>query len=90
MPSAVAVDIDGMLTNETEGHDYATRTPNLAAIKLLNLITKLPNVSVYLFTSRYSCDEEVTRQWLKTHGVLCQTIVFDKPKYDLLADDRAV
>ncbi len=87
----VAVDIDGILTNETEGHDYAARSPNVGAIKLLRVLCSLPGVEVYLFTSRYDCDRAVTLEWLQKHGAPGGLAIrFDKPRYDFLVDDRAV
>lgn len=87
----VAVDIDGILTNETAGHDYASRTPNAAAIKLLNALQSVPAVVVYLFTARRPEDLDVTVDWLRRVGVRpIPEIRFDKPQYNLLVDDLAV
>lgn len=36
----VYVDIDGVLTNETEGHNYENRTPNKTNINIVNRIYK--------------------------------------------------
>ena len=84
----VAVDIDGVITNETEGHDYLIRTPNLANIDKVNLLGSV-GCAILLYTSRLEIDREVTEEWLATHGVKYQDIFFDKVTYDYLIDDKA-
>jgi len=55
-----AVDIDGVLTKETEGHDYSKRTPNKENIAKVNKLYTDGN-EILLFSSRYSQDSEVTQ-----------------------------
>jgi len=84
----IAVDIDGVLTNETEGHDYKTRTPNFDNI---NKVRKAyhDGHAIILFTSRFSQDRKVTIQWLKKYGVPFHKLILDKPQYDHFVDDKA-
>ena len=85
----VACDIDGILTNETNGHDYENRTPRLENIEKLNKLYYDGNY-IYLFTSRFSIDENVTIKWLLKYNVKYHKIIFDKPQYDLFIDDKAI
>lgn len=80
------VDIDGVITNETEGHDYPKRTPNAWNIKLVNMLKKFA-----FFTSRKKVDEEDTRSWLSRNGVQNSIhVIYDKPQYDVLIDDKSL
>lgn len=82
------VDIDGTITNETEGHDYSKRTPRLDVIRLINSYYYSGCIITY-YTSRYSCDEKITKEWFIKYGVCYNTIIFDKPSWDFLIDDKA-
>ena len=85
----IYVDIDGTLTNETIGHDYANRTPHKKNIKIVNKLYNAGHL-IILWTARYGIDNDVTRNWLRDYGVKYSTIIYDKPNYDILIDDRAV
>ena len=88
----VIVDIDGTLTVETEGFGddvYRERTPRPVMIKYIRDIHE-SGMHVCLYTSRFACDEEVTKEWLEKHGVPYDELVFDKPQYDLWIDDKSV
>ncbi len=85
------IDIDGILTTDTEGHNYIARLPNIGNInQLLQLLDY--GYSVCLYTSRFSVDEQVTREWLATYDIpidIC--IIFDKPFANkLYVDDKSV
>lgn len=88
MKKKIAIDIDGILTNETKGHNYQNRTPNLAAVKLVNLLNEL--CEIYLFTARFEEDRKITEDWLKKHNIKYSHIIFHKPQYDYLIDDKAI
>jgi 7-cyano-7-deazaguanine synthase in queuosine biosynthesis len=81
-------DIDGVITNETEGWDYAARTPNTEVIDKIKELAKGGNRIVF-YTARFSCDREVTEQWLAKHEIQYSNIIFDKPGYDYFVDDKA-
>jgi hypothetical protein len=84
----IFVDIDGILTKETKGFDYIKRTLNIDnAIKIRKLSKQGHNI--VLFTSRDIADKKVTVQWLKENYIRYDDIIFNKPKYDLLIDDKA-
>jgi 7-cyano-7-deazaguanine synthase in queuosine biosynthesis len=83
------VDIDGVLTIETEGHDYFNRTPNKANIEKVNALFKLGH-NIVLWTSRYPEDEEVTEVWLQMHNVKYHNLILGKPQYDFIIDDKAI
>lgn len=84
----IYVDIDGILTNETLGHDYVNRTPNKRNINYVNRLYK--NNTIILYTARYGIDGIVTRDWLRKYGVKYSHIIYDKPQYEILIDDRTV
>ncbi len=88
-PLTIAVDIDGVLTLETEGHDYKNRTPNPVTIRMINQLFDV-GFNIILYTSRMKRDQFVTEEWLKTYGVKYHTLVLQKLQYDILLDDKAV
>lgn len=85
------VDIDGTLTIETAGHNFASRTPNIEMIKKVNELYDSGN-RIDLFTSRYGIEDdvEVTKKWLEEKGVKYTTLTFAKPHYDFIIDDKAI
>jgi len=84
----VAVDIDGVLTKETGGHDYEYRTSVFGAIKKVNALV-FSGYKVVLFSSRYEQDREVTLQWLEQNNVLFHELILGKPQYNYMVDDRS-
>lgn len=85
----ICVDIDGTLTNETEGHDYANRTPN---IRIINRVKKWKNEGnlIIIHSARWTVDETATRAWLMKHEVPFDVLLLGKPKCDLYVDDKAM
>lgn len=84
----ICVDIDGILTNETEGFAYEKRTPNLENIQKVNALYRAGH-EITLFTARWAEDREVTVLWLATNNVLYHALRLDKPIYEFFVDDRA-
>jgi len=87
----IAVDIDGILANETEGwgeEKYRSRTPNDYNITCLQLLHGEGH-EIALFTARYEEDRQVTIEWLKKYGIPYDELIMGKPHYDILIDDRA-
>lgn len=82
-------DIDGVITIETEWHDYKKRTPNLPMIKTINKLYDKGH-SISLFSSRYEADRTDTFVWLKKHGVKYHHLYLGKPKFDIYIDDIAI
>lgn len=80
-------DIDGVFTNEIEGHDYTKRTPN---IKMINEAQKLYNggAKIVLHSARYPEDLQVTKKWLADNKVFYHEIHLGKPKADFYIDDK--
>lgn len=83
----IAVDIDGVLTNEVEGWDYLKRTPNLINIDCINKLYN--NHEIILFTARKIDDLQITIRWLSAYDIRYHHIVFDKLKYDVIIDDKS-
>ena len=84
----IAVDIDGILTLEKEGHDYAQRTPNLENISLINKLYEQGNI-IILWTARFRRDRRITKHWLSQHAVSYHKLIMRKLQYDVLIDDKA-
>lgn len=84
----IAVDIDGIITIETSGHDFENRTPNKENIQKINDLYWKGN-NIVLFTSRNIMDKAVTLTWLENNDVMFNDIIFNKPLYDILIDDKA-
>lgn len=87
----IAVDLDGILTIETEGFGdaiYAERSPNLKNIEAVNQLYDNGHV-VIIFTSRFSIDRFVTINWLQKYNVKYHSIIFNKLQYDAIIDDKS-
>ena len=85
----IAVDIDGVLTLETKGHDYATRTPNNANIDRVRTLFEQGH-TIILYTARWEQDRELTEKQMNDWGVPFKELVMGKLKYDLLIDDLSM
>lgn len=83
------IDIDGILTNEIEGHDYENRTPNHKNISKVYSLWEQGAI-IILWTSRYSEDEKVTREWMRRLGVKYDQLILGKPQYDGIIDDKVI
>jgi len=84
----VAVDIDGVLTEEVNGHDYENRTPRPSVSPMLS---ELSNATwIILHTSRPERDRAVTEQWLARHRISYDGLLMGKPPADVRVDDLSV
>ncbi len=86
--SLEAFDIDGILTIETDGHNYASRTLNSEWKDKINEAYRSDSL-VVLYTARYEYDRKVTKEWLRKHGILYHSLIMGKVPYDTLIDDRS-
>ena len=84
----IGIDIDGVLTIETVGHDYENRTPNKKMIAKVNEWAE-QNHMIVLYSARWESDREITIQWLKKYNVKYTFLLLDKPPFDLYIDDIA-
>jgi len=83
----LAYDIDGVLTIETDGHDYSKRTLNE---EISNEIEKrYKDNYIVLYTSRFESDRNVTEKWLKDNKVKYHSLIMNKLPYKSLLDDKA-
>ncbi len=80
-------DIDGVLTIETEGHDYPNRTPNREMIKQVNGLHSAGH-KIILNTARWGTDWTVTKTWLHKYNVQYDQLLLGKPKADFYIDDK--
>lgn len=84
----VCVDIDGVLTVETTGRDYANRTPNKKAIAKLNASAGFGSW-VVLHTARAEWDRAETTEWLLRNKVEYHSLFMGKIPATLFIDDRS-
>lgn len=82
------VDIDGTITVEVDGWDYANRTPNESVITKLRKIHE-EGTMIILWTARLHVDADVTESWLDKHNVPYDGLIFNKPYWDLYICDKA-
>lgn len=91
MNKKIIVDIDGILTKETEGFGpnyYPKRTPNKYNIKTLHDY-KRRGFIIHLYTARYQEDKKMTKDWLNMYDVPYDSITLGKPQGEIYIDDRA-
>lgn len=100
MRKILAIDIDGVITLESELNDYGKVSfktlmkkyyeakPNKEMIKRINRAKK--NYFILLYTSRNDYFRTITKRWLRENNVKYDEIVFNKPYYHYIIDDRAL
>jgi uncharacterized HAD superfamily protein len=84
----ICFDIDGVLTNEIEGHNYKERTLR-KGIREKIIELKKKN-TIILYTARHKEDKEITLKWLKDNKIDYDEIYFGKPLADIYIDDKAL
>jgi hypothetical protein len=82
-------DIDGILTREVEGHDYANRTVNETNVATLSLLHAEGHL-ITVYTARMDIDWLTTQEWLKEQGIPFHRVVMGKPKCDAYVCDMTV
>jgi len=85
----ITVDIDGILTKETIGHDYKERSPNIEAIKNLQKLQR-DGYKISLYSSRYLLDRTDTIQWLLENQVPFDRMILGKPNAEAYIDDKSL
>lgn len=84
----ICCDLDGTLTLEVEGHDYANRTPNIPMIRAIRQHYNCGN-RIILFSARLKCDRKVTIDWLTKYNVPYHELILGKPKANVYIDDKS-
>jgi uncharacterized HAD superfamily protein len=82
------VDIDGTLTMEVEGHDYANRTPNMSMIIKVRQWYH-DGHRIILYSARREQDRSTTENWMMKFNVPYHQLILGKPKCDMYVDDVA-
>ncbi len=85
----MAVDIDGLLTHESDGIDYECRTPREDTIERLRQLYDSGRYWVLLYTARSESDRVCTRAWLDRHDIRRHGLLMSKPPVHVYVDDRA-
>jgi len=87
-----AIDIDGILCNETLG-DYENSVPNQKSIDRVNKLYEEGNI-IKIFTGRGSATgidwREFTINQLDGWGVSYHELILGKPVCDIIVDDKAI
>ena len=95
----IAVDLDGTLNKDYQVPDIMNKThkeiseflfnskPNIDMIKKINKLSE--NNYIYIFTTRSDLYKKITEKWLNIHNVKYNNIIFNKPFYDKLIDDKS-
>jgi 7-cyano-7-deazaguanine synthase in queuosine biosynthesis len=87
----IVVDLDGILTVETQGFGkgfYPKRTPNKYNIETLYDL-KRRGYKIVIHSARYVTDELMTVEWLAKHNVPYDELILGKPQADQYVDDKA-
>ena len=94
----IAFDLDSTLTID-EVEDFYNKTPNQVIEEMRHLIPNMDMINllnevakhntVYIYTARNDCFQEVTNWWLKEHGVNCNYFLHNKEFYTCFIDDKA-
>ena len=91
MNREIVVDIDGILTKETEGFGpefYPKRTPIKYNIDTL-INYKERGFKIILYSARYEEDYRMTKTWLEKYNVPYDKLILGKPQGHQYIDDRA-
>jgi len=87
-----AIDIDGVLCNDTLG-DYENSTPDYKVIDKVNSLYNEGH-TVKIFTGRGSATgidwRDFTDKQLKKWGVKYHELILGKPHMDIIVDDKAI
>jgi len=87
-----AIDIDGVLCNDTLG-DYENSIPDKKVIKKVNNLYDTGN-TIKIFTARGSGTgidwKDFTINQLSSWGVKYHELILGKPHMDVLIDDKAI
>lgn len=91
----IAVDIDGVIAEKLDNgnypEDYKHKKVIEGAVEALKYFKALGHY-IILFTARCWHDQDVTIEWLRKNGFegLYDEIIFNKPYFHVLIDDRAL
>lgn len=100
MKKIICFDIDGVIC-KTISNNYKYSVPIIKNIKAINLLYK-KKYYIKLFTSRFMGREKenkknaelkakkLTISQLKKWGVKYDKLIFGKPSYDLIVDDKSI
>ncbi len=95
----ICFDLDGVIC-QTKANNYKNSKPIAKTIKIINELYK--NNKIVIFTARYmgrsngkktlakKLAKKVTINQLKLWGVKYHKILFGKPSYDLMIDDKSI
>jgi hypothetical protein len=100
MKKIYCFDLDGVICKTPKTNNYKRSKPIIPAIKKINEIFKQGNI-IIIFTARYMGRSnqskilakkkgyEVTKKQLKKWGLNYNKLIFGKPSYDIIIDDKS-
>jgi len=91
-PLIIAIDLDNTLcepvsSSQNVGECY-DRKPKEYMVKIVRELKKR-GCKIVIFTHRHPVTRHATEYWLKKHNIPFDELAMDKPKYDLLIDDKS-
>lgn len=91
-PPIVAIDLDNTLCDPIDRSDNIrqcfNRKPKEHMVKLVRQL-KEKGFKIIIFTHRNHITRYATEYWLMKHNIPFDELILNKPKYDLLIDDKA-
>lgn len=87
-PRIIAFDFDGTIT-KPGSYDSNIIEANPPVIEKLKSYYE-DYLFIVIFTARPQSDHSMVSTWLKEHDVPYDSIVFNKIRYDVLFDDKAI
>lgn len=82
-------DMDGVICQNGLPKDFATQAPIPETIAEINHQYEAGD-HIVIHTARLAQDREVTKNWLKEHGVKYHELLMGKPDADVYVDDKAI
>ena len=85
------VDIDNTISSSIRRNWHIDQIPKCEPYKLIKAISELyENHTIIIYTHRNKKCATETIKWLKKHKVKYHKIIFNKPSWDLLIDDKTL
>lgn len=100
MKKTYCFDLDGVICKTPKTNNYKKSTPITSAIQKINEIFERGNI-IIVFTARYMGRSnqsknlakkrgyEMTKKQLKKWGLNYHKLIFGKPSYDIIIDDKS-
>jgi len=87
---SIFVDFDGVLA--TYDGNYQKNKFGEPIYEMIDLLNDLSSkgIKITVWTARSADEKEALEEWLKENNVPCDELITNKPKFDVLVDDRVL